>query len=402
MRFGTTSLRLLFCNFEYPPLGGGGGVFMAALARELAKRHDVSVLTSRVGGLPATSIEGGVRVVRVPVLFRREQAMANLLSMFAYLPAGALRGMLMRPAQSFDVINTHFAVPTGPLGHFLHLTSGVPNVLSVHGGDLFDPSKRLSPHRHAWLRQSVRVLLRAADAVVGQSEDTIEHVREIYGVTRQVELIPLGIERPPRIAGGARERWGVPADAFLLVTVGRLVPRKQSLQLVEILGAAPLARAHLLIVGDGPDAPAILAAARERGVAGRVHLAGRVTDDDKYAALAASDVFVSTSQHEGFGLMFLEAMASGLPIVCYDKGGQTDFLKRGVTGDVLPRDDVAAFVRALNELQASKALRAEIAANNLARVEAYFIDRCAHRYEQVFESVARSAVAGARARGRYD
>src|SRR5690606_19968414 len=65
-RIESCALRILFCNYEYPPLGGGGGVVMAALARALARRHEVMVLTSRAGALPAYSEDAGVRVLRVP------------------------------------------------------------------------------------------------------------------------------------------------------------------------------------------------------------------------------------------------------------------------------------------------------------------------------------------------
>jgi glycogen synthase len=62
-------VKILFCNYEYPPLGGGGGVVMAALARELSRRrHEVTVLTSGALGLPAESLDDGVRVVRVPAV----------------------------------------------------------------------------------------------------------------------------------------------------------------------------------------------------------------------------------------------------------------------------------------------------------------------------------------------
>src|SRR5580700_10185161 len=128
-------MKILFCNYEHPPLGGGGGVVMAALARELARRHTVTVLTSRALGLPAESLEGGVRIVRAPVFFRREFAVANFPSMLAYVPAATVRGLTLG---AFDVINTHFVVPSGPVGQVLRMIHRIPNVLSVHGGDLYD------------------------------------------------------------------------------------------------------------------------------------------------------------------------------------------------------------------------------------------------------------------------
>jgi glycosyltransferase involved in cell wall biosynthesis len=391
-------MKILFCNYEYPPLGGGGGVVMAALARQLALRHEVTVLTSRAGGLPPDNLEGGVRVVRVPVFFRRELAVANFPSMFAYLPSGFAKGLQFGGSRAFDVVNTHFVVPSGPLGHALAKWYRAPNVLSVHGGDLFDPSKRSSPHLHAPLRVAVRSMLRSADAVVGQSRDTVRHVSDLYGVRRDLGLIPLGIERPPRKVDSSRAMFGVPDDAFVLVTIGRLVARKATTQLVDALAASGLPNAHLLIVGDGPDREAIERRASERGVAARVHLLGQTSDDDKYAALACADAFVSTSQHEGFGLVFLEAMAFGLPVLCYDRGGQTDFLRSNETGFVAPLNDEAAFVRALKHLHDDRSARAGYGRHNLQLVENYFIDTCARRYEEVFEQAIARRRSPARAR----
>lgn len=380
-------MKILFCNYEYPPLGGGGGVVMAALARQLAKRHEVTVLTSRAGDLPGESIEENVRVLRVPVFFRRQLAVANFPSMLAYLPVGFARGLRLGRAGCFDVINTHFAVPSGPLGHALARWRNIPNVLSVHGGDLFDPSKRSSPHRHAFLRAPIRSLLRAADALVGQSRDTVRHVADIYGVDRAVELIPLGIERPPVAAPAARESLGIPRAAPVMITVGRLVPRKATTQLVDVLAAGPMRNTHLLVVGDGPDTEAIQRRAAELSVVDRVHLLGQVSDDCKYAALSISDLFISASQHEGFGLVFLEAMAFGLPVVCYDRGGQTDFLVSGETGYVISLNDEEGLARAASMTLSDRVARQRMGRHNQALVENYFIDTCADRYERLFEDV---------------
>ena len=367
---------------------------MAALARELAKRHEVTVLTSRAKDLAALESDHGVRVIRVPVFFRSQLAVANFPSMLAYLPMATLRGLFLG-RRTFDVVNTHFAVPTGPVGQLLSRFYGVPNVLSIHGGDLYDPSKKLSPHRHAWLRRPIRALLLAADAVVGQSRNTVGHVEQIYGVSRAVKLIPLGIDRPPPVPAVAREEFGLPRDAFVLVTVGRLVARKSTVQLVRALNACGRAAAHLVIVGDGPDAPEIRRVAAELGVADRVHLLGQASDERKYRALATADAFVSASQHEGFGLVFLEAMAFGLPVVCYDHGGQTDFLTTHKTGYVVHLNDFEAFTRAIVDLHDNSQQRLEMGRYNRSAVEEFFIDRCAERYEAVFRETIEQ-----RARGR--
>lgn len=359
---------------------------MGAMAAELARRgHDITVLTSRAFGLPSDSIEDGVRVVRVPVFFRRQLAVANIPSMAAYLPMGWLRGLKLGRRKSFDVINTHFVVPSGPLGDWLSRRLDVPNVLSVHGGDLFDPSKPTSPHRHGFLRSPIRGLLTRAEAVVAQSRDTAQNVARIYGVERQVELVPLGIARPPARIRGHRSAYGIPDGAFVMATVGRMVARKATTQLVRVLAAAGRPDLYLLVIGDGPETEDVAKLATQLGVSDRVKMLGHVTERQKYSALSLSDIFVSTSQHEGFGLVFLEAMAFGLPVVCYNRGGQVDFLSTPATGAVVSLNDIESFTRAVLELHSSPERRAQIRRHNLSAVETYFIDRCARRYESIFE-----------------
>ncbi len=355
---------------------------MAAMARSLAASHEVTVLTSQGRGLAREEIDHDVRVIRVPVLFRGRRAVANFPSMAAYLPAALWRGLRFKRG-SFDVVNTHFVLPTGPVGSILSQTLAVPNVLSVHGGDMYDPCKRSSPHRHRLLRASVSHLLRGADAVVAQSRDTARNVREIYGVERAVDLIPLGIERPERGAVPARSTFQISEDAFVLMTTGRVVARKATEQLVQTLVA--VAGSVLLVVGEGPEASNVMRKAEAAGVAGRLRMLGYVSEAVKNQAYQIADVFVSTSQHEGFGLVFLEAMAFGLPIVCYDRGGQTDFLSTATSGYVVPLNDLKAFNAAVQALRDSPAARAAMRRNNLSKIENYYIDHCSQQYAVLFE-----------------
>jgi glycosyltransferase involved in cell wall biosynthesis len=378
-------MRILFCNYEYPPLGGGGGVVNAMLAENLAKRHEVTVLTSRAFGLPLDAVEHGVRVVRVPTFSRRLTAAANIPSMFAYLVMGTLRGCRMVAGNRYDLINTHFVLPTGPVGDALARRARIPNVLSLHGGDLYDPAKRTSPHRHPLLRAWIRHLLRRADLVIGQSTNTLENMRRFYANVPALR-IPLAIPRPP-LAVGSREAYGLGMDEIVLVTVGRLVARKALDQLITLMTRLRGRNVRLLVIGSGPEEPRLQEAIRAADLRGSVRLLGSVNEHEKFRVLRLSDVYVSTSQHEGFGLVFLEAMATGLPIVCYDHGGQTDFLSQGKTGYLVPLNDLDGFQEHCETLIADADLRGEIGRANLQLVEEFFIETCAARYEDALSRV---------------
>ena len=376
-------MRILLCNYEYPPLGGGGGVFTACLARQLAKRHDVTVLTSQGLGTPADSVEDGVRIVRAPVFLRQQRATASLVSMASYMVDGTREGKKLLRQQSFDIINTHFALPSGPVGHALARFGGIPNVLTVHGGDIYDPSKFTSPHRHPLLKAWTRSLLSKADKVVGQSKNTLENVHKYYTSDLDSVRIPLGIDPPPMVSEDKFD-YEFGEDEVRLITVGRLVPRKASIQLIRMMNVLKGTRAKLIIVGSGPEEKMLKAEVRASKLEDQVLFTGFVSDEEKFWLLQRSDIYVSSSQHEGFGLVFLEAMASGLPVVCYDHGGQTDFLQNDRNGYVVPLNDLEELRARCQQLIENSQLRKSIGQNNKDLVKEFYIDNCAKLYEDLF------------------
>jgi glycosyltransferase involved in cell wall biosynthesis len=256
-------------------------------------------------------------------------------------------------------------------------------VLSLHGGDVYDPSKALSPHRTPGLKQTVRWVIQGSDRVVAQSSDTRRRAVDIYG-EREIDCIPLATERPafervPRAALGL----DLSDDDLVLVTVGRIIKRKGLDQLLEIASQLDDPRCKIVIVGEGPERAALSARAEELGIAGAIRFAGSVPEERKWQILAASDLYVSTSLHEGFGIVFLEGMAVGLPVLCYDRGGQTDFVSDEV-GRLVPVGDTRRFRDEIQALGADPEQRAALGANAKRLTAEYSIGRYAERYLDVY------------------
>ena len=381
-------MRILFCNYEYPPLGGGGGIINALLAEEMSKlNHESTVLTSHKSVMLVKSYENGVNIIRVPVLFRSHEATASLLSMLTFIPMGIKAGRKLLMSKQYDIINTHFVLPSGPVGDVLSRYGSIPNVISVHGGDLYDPSKFFSPHRHPLLRAWITRLLRRADAVVGQSNNTLENMRRFYTPEIEGIRIPLGIKIPNNFVPASRMQYGFREDEVLLVTIGRFIARKAIDQLISIMAGLRKEKVRLLVIGTGPKEQFLKQESLRMQLENQIIFMGYVEETEKFRILKMCDFYVSTSNHEGFGLAFLEAMACGLPIVCYNHGGQTDFLRDQETGYLVSLNDLELFTKSCQSLIQNPILRKTMGENNRRRVREFSIERCASKYEKTFDEV---------------
>jgi glycosyltransferase involved in cell wall biosynthesis len=141
-----------------------------------------------------------------------------------------------------------------------------------------------------------------------------------------------------------RKDLDLPEGVPLFVSVGRLIPRKQYDVLLEAWRDIPYA--HLVIIGDGPLKEKLQELIHKWSLGDRVHLLGFVSEEHKHKVLLASDAYVSATEHEGFGIVFLEAMEAGLPIVSTDTGGQRDFLTEGENAILVPTNDPEQLVAA--------------------------------------------------------
>lgn len=185
----------------------------------------------------------------------------------------------------------------------------------------------------------------------------------------RVELVPLGIDtarlgRPPADPGAWRARHGIPAEADVVLFVGRLVPTKNPMLFVDVAERVLAARTEggvvFVFVGGGPEQDRIAERAGRCRQQEAVRLVGPCFGDDLVAAYHCCDVFLSTSDYEGFGLAVAEAMAAGRPAVATAVGGVTDLVDDGRTGILAGRGDAAALTRGVLELLDAPALRARM------------------------------------------
>jgi glycosyltransferase involved in cell wall biosynthesis len=381
-------MNILIINFEYPPLGGGGGVATQDFARELATRHTVHVITTGHGDLAAECDDQGVHVHRVPVAGRSDLPTSSLLSLITFFPAALWRGIAVCRRLPFDVINAQFIVPSGLPALLLSWIFHKPLVVSLIGGDLYDPTKGISPHRHWWLRALVRFIAARATALTAISQDTKRRAQQLHGVKQDISITPLGVHMPTATPA-SRQELGLPVGIPVAISIGRLVPRKQ----YEILLAAwqDVPQAHLLIVGDGPLKTNLVETCAKLGLQDRVHFAGFVSEGKKQQLLRASDIYVSAAEHEGFGIVYLEAMAAGLPIVTTFNGGQIDFLEKQKNALFVSTDSAGEISAAVTALLNDAALRHTMKTNNVQAVQKYTIEKTTSIFEQVLIQAARKA-----------
>lgn len=380
-------MRILAVNYEYPPLGGGGGVIMRDIVEELASQgHQMTVLTSGFESLkPYEKVSENIEIHRVPVWMRKELPTATMPSMLSFWPLGVKYGRKLIKEKQFDIVNSHFMVPSGPVGQKIADLAGIPHVLSFHGGDIYDPTKKNSPHRRWILRKLGRKLLLGAAATIGPSHDIMDNAKKYYVPGHEFENhIPLGIKPTTRLET-SREEFGIGEDRFMMITTGRLVERKKVGDMIRVVAKMDDPRDLLVVLGAGPKMEEWKALAAELGVADRVDFRGHVSHEDKCKLTQLADAYTSTSTHEGFGLVFVEAMDRGLPIVSFNRGGHVDYLVDGETGGVAPLGDIDAFAQRVTKLKNDDAFRAQCAAHVKEKAKQYHISVCAGRYLELFE-----------------
>jgi len=393
-------LKTLLVTHNFPRRADDmAGAFLLALAKgQQALGHEVRVVAPHAAGLAEREEVGGVEVVRYRygtddqetlayAGTMHEQALRSWAARWRLLQfIRAARRAVRRECAAFrpEVVHVHWWVPGGfavwPGG-----AAGRPVVLTSHGTDLF------LLDRFPAARRLAGPIFRAARAVTVISSPLVERVERL-GVPRDritVLPMPLTVGRfsgPPR---GQREAGG-------LLFVGRLIERKGAEFAIRAL--AELRRkgraARLTIVGDGPERPRLEALIKELGLFGIAELAGALSHESVAEHYRSASVLLMPAvtdwkgEQEGFGMVLVEAMATGLPVVATRSGGIPDVVTDGVTGLLVPERDPAALASAAAHILDDPSLASTLVEAARRELDTRFApDAIARGYEAVYRRV---------------
>ncbi len=339
--------NLLVTN-DFPPKVGGIQTYLW----ELWRRVPGSVV------LTASSHPDALEFDRAQAL-RVERSRSRVL-----WPTRALARRIDELAREVEP-SVWFVDPVLPTGLVVRRARPRPVYAVVHGAEV------TTPGRTPGSRALVRGVLRAVDGVVAAGGYPGRIASEVAGRPLDTHVVPPGVdvERFAPSDGATRvvtrRRFGLPVDAPVVVGISRLVPRKGFDVLIDAV--ARLGGVHLALGGDGRDRGRLGRRAAARGIADRVHFLGRIDDADLSAVYGCGDVFAMLCRDrwrgleaEGFGIVFLEAQACGLPVVAGRSGGSHEAVADGESGFVVDPADVDAAHAALDRLLHDDAYRAEM------------------------------------------
>jgi glycosyltransferase involved in cell wall biosynthesis len=373
---------LFIADVFFPDTVGGAGRMARQLAEGLARVEPVTVVTRNPGGaLPAHETVDGLNIHRFAVDRSRPLH-------FAVSALGNCARVVRRVRSAGRVERVVFNQPLSALAA-LPAVAGLPAFYNFYSPwseeyrvqtEVQASGKRPRPWG-AWLRRTLEGwLIRRSRRTLVMSDFMRRELHRLHAYPDdRVVLVPGGVDVErfhPASGASMRSRFGLPLEAEVLLTVRNLVPRMGLSNLVaafELL-AADRPALHLALAGDGPLRESLAELIAARGLGDRIHLLGRVPDQDLPGLYRCADLFVlPTEALEGFGLVTIEALASGTPVVATPVGASPEIL-RDLDPELVARSATAADIAAVISrfLRRPPEDRAELSARGRALCESRY------------------------------
>lgn len=337
-------LKILLVGTDFPPKSGGISTYSKELATALTKKGRVSVLAPGADNSEYYDRNFSFKVIRTPNL-----PLLNHLAFMLYLPWVIWRN-------NIDVV-IHTVWLTALISHLFYYFLPKPYFISVYGSEILDDARTWRRRLKCYLRPWRLRALKKAKGLFPISRFSAKLLASQGIVKKRICICSCGVD-PNRFR--IADRHQKKNKIKKLLTVARLDLHKghdfvlKALAILKQEGLTP----HYLIIGKGEEELRLRKIAKNLGVEQQVKFAGFVPDGDLPQIYASSDIYVMASREipgrvdliEGFGISFLEASASGLPVIAGNSGGVSDAVCDGETGLLVVADSAQDIARALKRL----------------------------------------------------
>jgi phosphatidylinositol alpha-1,6-mannosyltransferase len=368
-----TRTKILLLTDSFLPHAGGSREYYNNIYKNLVQLGDseVTILTKKVPGWQEFDKKASTELFRIKRLFKplpswKIQELPKGIGAFFHTLWHVLRE---RPA----IVHAGDLFPPGVIAMTLKKIFGIPYVVYCHGEEIPQIDQfRYQP------RVRNRIYLNA-DAVIAASEFTRQNLRHLGIKDECIHKITPGVNssifRSRTCGDSLRKKYGLEGKVVIL-TVARLVPRKGHRAALQAFAkiCRGIPEAKYLIVGTGPEEPLVRKLVQELGIGDRVTFAGYVASDQLPEVYNMCDIMLMPNRQEengdveGFGIVFLEANAAGMPVIGGRSGGAIEAIVDGATGFLVDPDSPAEIAGILRRLLLDRELRKKLGASGKLRV----------------------------------
>ncbi len=381
-------MRILFFNYEYPPLGGGAANATAYILREFAKIPDLQVdlVTSSIDEkYHLEKIGEQINIHRLPIGKNETnlhfQSQKDLL---AYSWKAYFFSKKLIKQNKYDLTHSFFSVPCGFLSLLIKYKSGLPYIVSLRGSDVPGYSDRfgkvygvLTPIiKHIWAKSS---------AVVSNSNGLRELALRAKP-DQKVDIIYNGID-----IDDFKPNQNLKSQDKFIITLGasRITARKGIKYL--IMAISKLVQLHpeilLKIMGEGDDKKNLSVLVDGLKLNQNVQFLGRIPREKTTAYYQEANLFVLPSLNEGMSNAMLEAMACGLPLIATDTGGTKELLTGGQNGLIVKMEDNEDLAEKIEKLILDKMLCEKMGQESRRRAEKLSWANIAQQYYELYKKI---------------
>jgi glycosyltransferase involved in cell wall biosynthesis len=292
----------------------------------------------------------------------------------------------MQRSRPIDLIHAHTPLPCGHAAMLLSKELDVPYVVSVHGLDAFS-TEQVGGWAGEWCRRISRRVYQSSLRVICISERVREQVLEGTGPGCRTSVVYNGVD-PVLFSPGSEP----PSKGPIVLSVGNLIPIKGHEELIRAVGllSAEFPSQTLEIIGDGPERSRLQALAYQLQIGERVRFLGRQSRQQVAEAMRRCTLFALPSRYEGLGCVYLEAMASGKPVIACRGQGIDEVIHPGSNGWLVSAGDVQELARAMTTLLRDNDLRDSISGRARQTVlDRFTLMQQADHVQRIYQECAR-------------